>query len=310
MEKKRKRKRTKTSSFGSSGREGHDSSQFYQSRLYKELNKEEKVEYRENIIPEKALGKIFCKSAERMDELPNESVHLVVTSPPYNIGKEYDNDFTLREYLAMLHKVWKEVYRVLVPGGRFCLNIANLGRKPYIPLHAHIIDDLIRIGFLMRGEIIWDKSASAGTSTAWGSWRSVSNPTLRDVHEYILIFSKSIFKREKIEGKFDTISRDEFLEYTKSIWSFPTESAKKIGHPAPFPVELPYRCIQLYSYSHDVVMDPFIGSGQTAIAAIKTGRHYIGYEVNEQYVRLAEQRITDFKKNFNQPKLTDFTIEN
>ena len=129
----------------------------------------------------------------------------------------------------------------------------------------------------MRGEIIWDKSASSGSSTAWGSWKASSNPTLRDVHEYILVFSKNQFKREKIEGRTDTITRDEFLQNTKSVWTFPTESAKKIGHPAPFPLELPYRLIQLYSYKGDTILDPFIGSGQTAIAALKSGRNYICY---------------------------------
>ncbi|MFX0182674.1 MAG: DNA-methyltransferase [Candidatus Hodarchaeota archaeon] len=126
--------------------------------------------------------------------------------------------------------------------------------------------------------------------------KSISNPTLWIIHEYILIFSKNTFKRVKIEGRNDTIPRDEFLEYTKSIWSFPTESAKKIGHPAPFPVELPYRCIQLFSYSNEIILDPFMGSGQTAIAAIKTNRRYVGYDINEKYVELAEQRINEFKK--------------
>lgn len=308
MEKKKKKKRTKTSTFGSAGREGHDSTMFYTSRLYEGLPREKEGKYVENRIPEEFLNKILNKTSEDMQELPDNSIHLVVTSPPYNVGKEYDKAFNLKEYLLFLRRVWEEVSRVLVPGGRVCINIANLGRKPYIPLHTFVINDMIDLGFLMRGEIIWDKSASAGTSTAWGSWRSISNPTLRDVHEYILVFSKGTFKRVKMDGRVDTISRDEFLEYTKSIWSFPTESAKKIGHPAPFPVELPYRCIQLFSYSNEIILDPFMGSGQTAIAAIKTNRYYVGYEVNEQYVELAEQRIADFKKNFNQPKLTDFIL--
>jgi modification methylase len=143
----------------------------------------------------------------------------------------------------------------------------------------------------MRGEIIWNKAASASTSTAWGSWQSASNPTLRDTHEYILVFSKGMFKREKIEGRESTISKDEFLEFTKSVWEFPSESAKKVGHPAPFPVELPYRLIQLYTFAQEVVLDPFMGSGQTALAALKTGRHYVGYEVNEGYLALAKDRI-------------------
>ncbi|MFX0064524.1 MAG: DNA-methyltransferase [Candidatus Hermodarchaeota archaeon] len=295
-ERRKKKKGTQTSSFGSSGRESHDSTPFYTSRLYKGLPQEKKVKYRENSIPAKYLDKIFCKSSENMEELPDESIHLMITSPPYGVGKEYDKDFTLKEYLEFLKRVWTEVRRVLVSGGRMCINIANLGRKPYIPLHSFIINDLHDLGFLMRGEIIWDKSASAGTSTAWGSWKSASNPVLRDVHEYILIFSKDNFKRAKINDREDTISKEEFLEFTKSVWTFPTESAQKIGHPAPFPVELPYRLIQLFSYQNDVVLDPFMGSGQTAIAAIKTQRHFIGYDIDPEYFELARKRIQEFTR--------------
>ncbi|MHA1966914.1 MAG: DNA-methyltransferase [Candidatus Hodarchaeales archaeon] len=305
-QRKKARKRTKTSTFGSSGRESHDSTAFYDSKLYDKLPKEKKREYKENIIPENIINKIFCKSSETMHELPSESVHLVITSPPYNVGKDYDNNYTLKEYFNLLNTIWKEVERVIVPGGRVCINIANLGRKPYIPLHSYIIQEMNKLNFLMRGEIIWDKSASAGSSTAWGSWKSASNPSLRDVHEYILIFSKDSFKRPKIEERENSISRDEFLEYTKSIWSFPTESAKRIGHPAPFPVELPYRCIQLYTYSNDVVLDPFMGSGQTALAAIKSKRNYIGYDINKDYVNLAEKRIKNYLREFEAPKLTDY----
>ena len=226
-----------------------------------------------------------------MKELPDSSVHLMVTSPPYNVGKEYDSDMTLGEYLAVLKQVWAEVYRVLVPGGRACINVANLGRKPYIPLHAYIVEDMIEQGFLMRGEVIWDKAASASSSTAWGSWQSASNPTLRDVHEYILVFSKGNFRREKSGSRRDTITREEFLEFTKSVWTFPAESAKKIGHPAPFPLELPYRCIQLYTFSDEVVLDPFMGSGQTALAALRSARQFVGYELNEEYLNLSMNRI-------------------
>ncbi|MHA1331618.1 MAG: DNA-methyltransferase [Candidatus Hodarchaeales archaeon] len=292
----KKRVRTKTSSFGSVGRESHDSSSFYNSKLFLQLPAEEKISYFENSLSPKLKNKILCKSSEDMEALPDNSIHLMVTSPPYNIDKDYDENLALKEYLTFLSRVWREVYRVLVPGGRICINIANLGRKPYIPLHAFIIKDLFEIGFLMRGEIIWDKSASAGTSTAWGSWKSASNPTLRDVHEYILIFSKDNFKRPKVPERENTISRDEFLEYTKSVWKFPTVSAKKIGHPAPFPVELPYRCIQLYTYTNEIVLDPFMGSGQTALAALKTGRFFVGYDVSEDYIELAKDRIAAYKR--------------
>jgi site-specific DNA-methyltransferase (adenine-specific) len=286
-----KRKSTKTSSFGSPGRVGHDSSVFYAGKLYDHQPKRQEVAYLENPIPAESLDRIFCHSSETMTELPDCSVHLMVTSPPYNVGKEYDEDLSLEDYLAFLQRVWKETQRVLVPGGRMCINVANLGRKPYIPLHAFIAEQAIALGFLMRGEIIWNKAASASPSTAWGSWKSAGNPTLRDVHEYILVFCKDTFKRQNPEQRENTISRDEFLEYNKSVWNFAAEPARKIGHPAPFPVELPRRLIQLYTFKDEIVLDPFMGSGQTAIAARKSNRHYIGYEVDKNYVALANLRI-------------------
>lgn len=306
MKTNRRKKGTQTSSFGSPGRIGHDSTPFYTSKLYEGLPKEKKVKYIENPIPSQFLDKIFCKSSERMEELPDNSIHLMVTSPPYNVGKEYDEDFTLEEYLQFLKRVWKEIYRVLVPGGRACINIANLGRKPYIPLDAFIVKDMLDLGFLMRGEIIWNKASSSSPSTAWGSWLSAANPTLRDIHEYILIFSKGTFSRKNSNDRKNTISKKEFLEFTKSVWTFPAESARKVGHPAPFPVELPYRSIQLYTFEGEVVLDPFIGSGQAAIAAIKTKRHYVGYDINKEYVKLAEKRIRYFLSEFKSPKLFDF----
>ena len=299
-----KRKRgTKTSAFGSPGRINHDSTSFYASRLYEGLPKEEKVRYLENPIPIQFLDKIYCKTSERMEELPDNSIHLMVTSPPYNVGKEYDEDLTLDEYRMFLKRVWSEVKRVLVPGGRVCINIANLGRKPYIPLHIFIIEDMLDLGFLMRGEIIWNKGPSGSPSTAWGTWLSAKNPTLRDIHEYILVFSKGTFSRDTLYKKKNTISSQEFLELSKSVWTFSAEQARKVGHPAPFPVELPYRLIQLYTFEEDIILDPFIGSGQAAIAAIKTKRHYVGYDIDKTFVELAERRIKEFSLTFNAPML-------
>ena len=289
MSKRKLLKNTSTTSFGSPGREGHDSSAFYGTRLYAGQPQVESEGYVENSPA--TVDIIFDHSSEAMTDLPDCSVHLMVTSPPYNVGKEYDEDLSLDEYLAFLKNVWREVYRVLVPGGRACINIANLGRKPYIPLNGLIAKELIELGFLMRGEIIWDKAASSSTSTAWGSWQSATNPTLRDTHEYILVFSKGSFRRDKMDGRKSTISREEFLEFTKSVWEFPSESARKVGHPAPFPVALPYRLIQLYTFSDEIVLDPFMGSGQTALAALKAGRHFIGYEISGEYLKLANSRI-------------------
>lgn len=275
-------------------RSGNGGRSFYSRNLYKNLPKEKKVQYEESKIPEQYLNQIFHKSSEKMEELPNNSVHLVVTSPPYNVGKEYDKDLTLEEYRNFLKRVWKESYRVLVPGGRICVNIANVGRKPYIPLHCYIIEDMLETGFLMRGEIVWIKMLNISSSTAWGSWLSATNPVPRDLHEYILVFSKDTFTRANPQKRKTTITKEEFLEFTKSIWNIPAESAKRIGHPAPFPVELPYRCIQLYTFEGEVVLDPFMGSGQTAIAALKAKRFYVGYETSETYISLAQKRIKEF----------------
>lgn len=286
---------TKTSTFGVSGRINHDASKFYNSKLYADKKRQKQnIRFIENSIPKENINRIYCKSSELMNEIPDFSIHLMITSPPYNVQKEYDDDLSLEEYRALLKRVFQETYKKLVTGGRACVNIANLGRKPYIPLHSYIIEDMLEIGFLMRGEIIWNKASSASPSTAWGSWMSASNPVLRDIHEYILVFSKDSFSRMK-KDKQNTITRDQFLEWTKSIWTFPAVSAKKIGHPAPFPEELPNRLIQLYSFKNDVILDPFCGSGTTCLAALRNNRYYIGYEINPEYVELANKRITSYQ---------------
>jgi site-specific DNA-methyltransferase (adenine-specific) len=258
------------------------------------MRKPKRIKYVENPIPPQLINKIFCKSSEKMEELPDNSVHLMVTSPPYNVGKEYDKNLSLEEYREFLKRVWREVYRVLVPGGRACINIANVGRKPYIPLHSFVIEDMLNLGFLMRGEIIWDKGSSSSSSTAWGSWLKANNPVLRDTHEYILVFCKDTFSRKNPYKRKSTISQKEFLEFTKSVWRFPAERASKVGHPAPFPIELPYRLIQLYTFENEVVLDPFVGSGTTCIAALKTNRKFVAYEIEKKYCNLAEQRIKQY----------------
>ena len=289
-----KRNGTKTSAFGSPGRINHNSSKFYKSKLYEGLNNGKDVEYIENQIDEQYINKVFCKSSESMTEIPDKSVHLMVTSPPYNVGKEYDEDLSLKEYRELLKRVFKETYRTLVPGGRACINIANLGRKPYLPLHSYIIEDMHDIGFMMRGEILWDKGTSVSPSTAWGSYLKANNPVLRDIHEYILVFCKDSFAHSNPNSRKSTISKEEFLEFTKSVWKFPAERATKVGHPAPFPVELPYRLIQLYTFESEVVLDPFAGSGSACIAALKTNRKYVVYDINKKYCDLAEQRVKQF----------------
>ena len=229
--------------------------------------------------------KIFNKSSENMNELLNNCVSLTITSPPYNIGKDSDLDLTDDEYWKMINNVFSETYRVTESGGRLVVNVANLGRKPYIPFSKYYIEVLTEIGFIMRGEIIWQKSKGANASFAWGSWLSASNPVIRDIHEYCLVFSK-----DSSGGK-STIQKEEFMESTLSIWNISPEKAKKIGHPAPFPIELPKKFINLYSFKDDLILDPFIGSGTTAVASKLLQRNYVGYEINKEYIKLADKRL-------------------
>ena len=296
----RKRAKTTTSSFGVSKREGHDSTIYYNSKMYDKLLSSREVGDN-NAFPIELENSIINRDSRSLP-LPDNCVHLVVTSPPYNASKAYDEDLSLSEYLQLLEDVFRECYRVLSSGGRIVVNVANLGRKPYIPLTSHINLIMHEIGFLHRGEVIWDKSASAGSSCAWGSFQSASNPCLRDIHEYLLIFSKGDYKlsrskEERENGRIDTITKDDFIHQTKSIWSFPTESARRVNHPAPFPLELPRRCIEMFTFSGDVVFDPFVGSGSTAVAAKMTGRKYFGCDISSEYCKIAEQRISLVNEN-------------
>ena len=237
----------------------------------------------------KKIDKIFHKSSENMSELENNSVSLTVTSPPYNIGKDSDLDLTDDEYWAMMENIFTETYRVTESGGRLVVNVANLGRKPYIPFSKYFTELLIEIGFIMRGEIIWQKSKGANANFAWGSWLSASNPVIRDIHEYCLVFSKDSLRKSS-QGE-SSIKKEEFMESTLSIWNINPARAKKIGHPAPFPIELPQKFINLYTYKKDLVLDPFLGSGTTAVAAKLLERNFIGYEIEEKYIAIANNRL-------------------
>lgn len=288
------KKTTSTSSFGSSKREGHDASAFYKRDIYGDLfvpqpsKKELLIE-----IPsaEGWSNALHQATSERLEGIPDNGVSLAFTSPPYNVGKDYDDDISLVEYLELIQRVGAEVYRVLRPGGRYVVNIANLGRKPYIPMHAFFYNIHMQVGFLPMGEIIWQKAKGASGNCAWGSWLSATAPRLRDIHEYLLVFTKQAFARP-LKGVSD-IGKDEFLEATLSVWQIPPARAKKIGHPAPFPVELASRVIRLYSFKDEVVLDPFMGSGSTCVAAIKTGRRYLGYDISAEYYRLAQARVAE-----------------
>ncbi len=320
--------RTRTSSFGTSKRESHDASSFYARNLYVESGKAGvtgaggasghdgggdapatdngllhglfdprlagQAQLARSVPPrplEEWADRIYCHTSEDMRHVPDGSVALAFTSPPYNVGKDYDNDMSLAAYLDFITRVGAEVYRVLRPGGRYIVNIANLGRKPYIPLHAYFYARHMAVGFLPAGEIIWQKGKGMSSSCAWGSWLSAKAPRLRDVHEYLLVFVKQSFSRP--DQGVSTIERDEFLAGTLSVWPIPPESARRVGHPAPFPVELAERVVRLYSYVGDVVLDPFNGSGSTCIAAALNGRRYVGYDINPAYCELAERRLRE-----------------
>jgi len=241
------------------------------------------------------LNKIFCGSSVNMTKLPNASIDLIITSPPYNAQIEYDNyndNQPLETFLELLQSVWKECFRVLKIGGRLCINVGNILRKPYIPLTAYTARACNEIGFIMRGEIIWFKSNMKNkTSTQWGSWKSPSNPCLYDAHEYIQIYSK---QDPKIQHKGETdLTKKEFMEWTKGEWYFNTiNTHQKLGHPVPFPEELPRRLIKLYSWIDDVVLDPFCGSGTTPYVAKMLKRKYVGYDLSPKYCKISKTRCS------------------
>jgi DNA modification methylase len=292
---------TRTRSFGAGNRESHDAAPFYERFTAPELSDDDTVN------PCRAADSIICGDARDMQAVDDSSVALVVTSPPYFAGKEYESALgechvpgSYLEYLAMLRNVFAECRRVLEPGGRIAVNVANLGRKPYRSLAGDVVrvlqDDL---ALLLRGEIVWQKARGATGSIAVGSYLSAANPVLRDVTERVVVASKGRFDRAVNRADREqrglpyenTISKEEFFASTLDVWEIRPEHARRVGHPAPFPVELPERLIQLYTYRGDVVLDPFLGSGSTAVAAVRTDRRYVGYDTDPAYVDLAERRI-------------------
>jgi DNA modification methylase len=308
----RREQRTQTSAFGVGRREGHDSSSFYARFTPPVLSDSEEVNRPAELIDLLGNGHVFCGDATNMAALPDNCVALVVTSPPYFVGKEYElavtgeADSTNRvpgsyfEFLEMLRDVFAECVRVLEPGGRIAVNVANLGRKPYRSLSADVIDILQNdLGLLLRGEVIWEKATTSSGSCAWGSFAKASNPVLRDMTERLVIASKGRFSRAlglKDRRRLglpseSTLANDEFVDVTRDVWRIDSESATRIGHPAPFPVELPRRLIDLYTYQGDIVLDPFAGSGTTVVAAARTGRIGVGYDTEPKYVELAQARL-------------------
>jgi DNA modification methylase len=299
----RRRAATATSSFGVSRRESHDASAFYDRFGRPELSDAT------DLAPHAERDRIWCGDARSMDAsgtIADRSVALMVTSPPYFAGKAYEEALgeghipaSYAEYLQMLEDVFAECKRKLEPGGRMAVNVANLGRKPYRSLAADVIDILQRLGLLLRGEIIWFKQRAAGGSCAWGTYQRPGNPVLRDLTERVIVASNGRFDRALSQAERartgwpseGSMFMDDFVDATLDVWEIPAESATRVGHPAPFPVELPRRLIELYTYRGDLILDPFMGSGSAAVAAVRTDRHFVGFDTDEQYVARAEERV-------------------
>ena len=298
---------TSTTAFGVGRRENHDSSSFYSRFTAPVLSDDDLVVQ----APDLGDG-CLNGDARDMHQLPDSSVALVVTSPPYFVGKDYELEMerdgvptSYLEYLEMLRDVFAECVRVLEPGGRIAVNVANLGRKPYRSLSADVIRILQdELGLLLRGEVVWQKAEGATGSVAWGSFRRAANPVLRDMTERVIIASKGRFDRARTPAQRlsdglpseSTITTDEFMEATLDVWRIDAEQASRVGHPAPFPVELPRRLIDLYTYRDDMVLDPFLGSGTTLVAAQRAGRRGVGYDLDPTYVTLAKQRVEEERR--------------
>jgi len=295
---------TSTSNFGVGKRESHDASAFYERFEAPELSDEAAVEEPSPIDEPCMEG-----DARNMSAVRDGSVALVVTSPPYFAGKQYEEELeregvpnSYLEYLDMLREIFSECARKLEPGGRIAVNVANLGRKPYRSLSADVIrilqDDLV---LLLRGEIIWRKGEGAAGNCAWGSFRSPANPVLRDTTERVVVASKGRFDRALSKAQreraalphVNEIEADEFMAATLDVWDMPPESARRVKHPAPFPIELPARLIELYTYERELVLDPFMGSGSTLVAAARLNRRFIGYDLDPTYVDIARLRVRD-----------------
>ena len=244
-------------------------------------------------------------SLVELTKLPSNSVHLAITSPPYNVGKDYDkhNDkMNYKDYLNWLNKVWKETKRVLVPGGRFCLNIAPTGISDFVPIHHDFITQLTKIGLKFRTEIIWYKQTML-KRTAWGSFKSPSNPHIVPSWEYILVFSKF---QPRLEGNIENadITSEEFMKFSDGFWQIPPERQRN-GHPAPFPEELIYRLIKFYSYKGNTVLDMFGGTGTVAVVSAKNDRNFIHIDFSEEYCKTTEKRLDKIMEERTQTTLIE-----
>lgn len=256
---------------------------------------------------------IICGDCrEVLPRLPAESVHLAITSPPYNVGLDYDGHhdaMSYEQYLEWLVPVWRGLWQVLVPGGRFALNVCPTSIKDFKPVHHDLSRQLRDLGFILRTEIIWYKQ-TIRRRTAWGSFRSPRNPHILPSWEYVLVFSKGSWTLEGHPTQSD-ITAEEFIKFSDGFWAIHPETAgrqpflkslypprrgrgepkPREGHPAPFPEQLVYRLIKFYSYRGNTVLDPFGGTGTVAKVARESGRHYIHIDQSARYCEITRQRL-------------------
>ena len=284
-------------------------------RLYIGYNKERKVKDRKkkeiergkfyytrghqfcrtnNKLPKKFENKIIVGDSETvLRNFPDNCIDLIFTSPPYNFGLEYENHrdgINWQEYFDKLFRIFKECIRVLKYGGRIVVNVQPLF-SDYIPIHHIISNFFIKNKLIWKGEILWDKHNYNCKYTAWGSWKSPSNPYLKYTWEFLEIFCKGTLTH-KGDKKFADVTADEFKKWVFAKWDIPPEyKMKEYGHPAMFPEELARRVIKLFSYKNDVVLDPFNGVGTTTLVAKKLGRVCVGIDISEEYCKKAEERI-------------------
>jgi DNA modification methylase len=248
------------------------------------------------------VDKIICGDAvEEIQKIGSQTVDLVITSPPYNYGMDYDeheDEIDWDAYFEWLNEIWQECVRVLKPGGRMCVNVQP-NWKVYQPTHHLISKQLTDLGLFWKGEILWEKNNYNCKYTAWGSWKSPSNPYLKYTWEFIEVFCKGSLKKAGDKEAID-ITGDEFKKWTTAKWEIaPENRMREFGHPAMFPEELPRRLIKLFSYRGDLVMDPFNGMGTTTKVAWELRRHFLGIDISEDYCLVARERLKEAKGVFN-----------
>ncbi|OWZ84974.1 DNA-methyltransferase [Natranaerobius trueperi] len=247
-----------------------------------------------NHFPSEFENQIICDDSEKvLKQLPDNCIDLVFTSPPYNFGLEYDNHkdyLNWTEYFDKLFRIFKECIRVVKYGGRIVVNVQPLF-SDYIPIHHFISNFFIENKLIWKAEILWEKNNYNCKYTAWGSWKSPSNPYFKYSWEFLEVFCKGSMKKNGDKEKID-ITADEFKEWVYGKWSIaPERNMQYFNHPSIFPEELARRVLKLFSYQEDVILDPFIGSGTTAVVAKSCNRRYFGIDLSNDYCKIANERL-------------------